>query len=122
MAGEHNGVKSFFDSSTFHFNYIHCQNHRLVLCFAHLILKFDNFQKFDSILLNLYLLLKNSSVRQSIFDEVQNAYCLQPLKLIRAVVTRWLSHRKAAEQVLGCYESLVAALDAIYVRKYEPAV
>ena len=87
MAGKHNGVKFFFKNSISHFHYIFCQNHHLVLCFAHLILKFNNFQKFDSLLLNLCLLLKNSSIRQSIFDEVQNAYGLQSLKLIKVAMT-----------------------------------
>ena len=122
MAGEHNGVKSHLEKATSHFHYIHCRNHRLALCFAHLIPRYNDFQKFDSLLLNLFLLLKNSSVKQSIFNEVQNAYGLQSLKLIKAAVTRWLSHGKAAERVLDRFESLVAALDEIYLRKHEPAV
>ena len=70
MAGEHNGVKSHLEKATSHFHYIHCRNHRLALCFAHLIPRYNDFQKFDSLLLNLFLLLKNSSVKQSIFNEV----------------------------------------------------
>lgn len=72
--------------------------------------------------MNLYLLLKHSSIKQSIFEEVQNAYELRALKLIKAVVTRWLSHGKAVQRVLDRYEALVASLDAIYLRKQEPAV
>ena len=53
---------------------------------------------------------------------MQTAYGLQSLKLVKAGVTLWLSHGKAAERVLDRYESLIAALDAIYDRKYEPAV
>lgn len=67
--------------------------------------------------MNLYLLLKHSSIKQSIFQEVQNAYELRALKLIKAVVTRWLSHGKAVQRVLDRYEALVASLDAIYLRK-----
>ena len=88
MSGEHNGVRSLFERSTNHFTYIHCRNHRLALCFAHLIPQFEDFKKFDGLLLNLYLLLKNSSVKQAIFDEVQKAYELTSLKLIKAAVTR----------------------------------
>ena len=94
----------------------------MALCFTQLISKFDDLQKSDSLLLNLYLPLKNSSVRQSVFDEVQNVYGLQSLKLIKVVVTCWLKNGKTTEQVLDSYGSLVAALDAIYIRKYEPAV
>lgn len=116
------GVKVYFDKSTSLFTFIHCRNHRLALCFAHLIQKFNEFKSFDSLLLNLYLLLKNSSVKQSISEEVQAAYGLQSLKLVKAAATHWVGHSKAAEWVLGRYESLISALDAIYTRKYELAI
>ena len=87
------------------------------LSFTHLIPKYDDFVKFDSLLLNLYLLLKNSTVKSNIFEEVPNAYGLKLLKLIKAVTTRWLSH----ERVLDCYKALVALLDSIYLRKKEAA-
>ena len=83
---------------------------------------FDDFVKFDSLLLNLYLLLKNSTVKSNIYEEVENAYGLKSLKLIKAVTTQWLSYEKAVERVLDHYEALVASLDAIYLRTKEPAV
>ena len=122
MAGEHNGLKSRIGEIVPHFIYLHCRNHRLALCFAHLIPEFKEFENFGGLLLNLYLLLKNSNVKQSMFEEVQQAYNLSSLKLIKAAVTRWLSHGQAGQRVLDRYEALVAALDAIYLRKREPAV
>ena len=57
----------------------------IVLCrFVHLTPQFKEFENFDGLLLNLYLLLKNSNMKQSIFEEVQQAYNLWPLKLIKA--------------------------------------
>eukprot|EP00111_Clytia_hemisphaerica_P019691 TCONS_00058113-protein len=122
MSGEHNGLKALLGNITPHFIYIHCRNHRLALCFAHLIPEFKEFENFDGLLLNLYLLLKKSTVKQSIFDEVQKAYNLTSLKLIKAAVTRWLSHGQAGQRVLDLYEALIAALDEIFLRKHEPAV
>ena len=55
MAGEHVRLKQLLAAATHHFGYIHCQNHRLALCFAYLIPKFLDFENFDSLLLNLYL-------------------------------------------------------------------
>ena len=92
MAGIYHGVRSYFEQCSGHLVYINCRNHRLTLCFTHLILKYGEFVKFDSLLLNLYLLLKNSTVKPNIFEEVQNAYGLKLLKLIKAVLTRWVSH------------------------------
>ena len=45
------------------------------------------FKNFGSFFLNLYLLLKNSFVKQSIFNENQSAYGLNSLKLIKLNVT-----------------------------------
>ena len=90
------------------------------LSFTHLIPKYDDFVKFGSLLLNSYLLLKNSTVTSNIFKEIHNACGLKLLKLMKAVTTRWLSHRKAVQRVLHPYEALVASLDAIYLRKKEP--
>ena len=119
MAGEHNGLKYRIGEVVPLVIYLHCRNHRLALCFAQLILQFE---EFVGLLSNLYLPLKNSNLKQSIFKEVQQAYNLSSLKLIKEVVTRWLSYGQAGGRVLDRYAALVAALDAIYQRKREPAV
>ena len=115
-------VQDTFEQCSGHLVYINCRNHRLALCFTHLIMKYDDFVEFHSLLLNLHLLLKNSTVKSYIFEEVQNAYGLKSLKLIKAVTIRSLSHEKAVKRVLDRYEAFVASLDAIYLRKKEPAV
>ena len=122
ISEEHNSSQRLLGDSTTHFAYIYCRNHGLALCFTHLIPEVRAFEKFDSLLLNLYLLMKNSNVRQSIFEEVQAAYNLPSLKLIKASVTQWLSHGKAVQRVLDQFEPLLAALEAIYERKKEPMV
>ena len=122
MMGEHNGVRAHFDKNCSHHSCIHCRNHRLALCFSHLIPWYKSFENFDGLLLNLYLLLKNSSVKSSIFNEIQESYDLPSLKLIKAAVTRWISHGRAAQRVLDRYRALVEALDTIYERKKDPAV
>ena len=71
MLGEHNGVTVHFKENCSHHSSIHCRNHRLALCFSHLIPFYKQFENFDGLLLNLYLMLKNSTVKTSIFEEVQ---------------------------------------------------
>ena len=61
MVGEHSDVKALFSDATLHFVYVHCRNHCLALCFAHLFPQFSDFKEFDVLLLNFYLLLKNTS-------------------------------------------------------------
>ena len=53
MAGEHSGVKALFTDVTPHFVYVHCRNHHLAPCFAHLIPQFSDFKEFDGLLFNL---------------------------------------------------------------------
>ena len=121
MAGIYNGVRAYLEVCGF-LIYIHCRNHRLTLCFKHLVPKYEDFVIFDSLLLNLFLLLKNSNVKSNIFEEVQNTYGFKMLKLIKVVITRWLSHGRAAERVLERYEPLIPALDEMSLRKKEPVV
>ena len=122
MLGDHNGVTAHLRENCSHHSSIHCRNHRLALCFSHLIPFHKEFEHFDGLLLNLFLLLKNSTVKSSIFAEVQQSYNMESLKLVKAAVTRWLSHGKAAQRVLDRYPQLVEALGTIYDRKKEPAV
>ena len=71
------GIQSYFDKSSGDLKYIYCN---LELCFTYLITKYDEFVKFHSLLLNLFLLLKNSRIKLNIFEEDQNAYGLKSLK------------------------------------------
>ena len=88
MSGQQNGICAHFQNSSPFLVYVHCRNHRLALCFAPIIPRYPNMVKFDSLLLNLFLILKNRNVKTNIFMEVQEAYSLPKLKLIKAVVIR----------------------------------
>ena len=57
-------------------------------CFSHLIPLHKQIETFDGLLLHVYLMLKDSTVKTSIFEEVQKSYGLESLKLIKAAVTR----------------------------------
>ena len=58
MTGESSIVKAHFQSSISDFNYTYCRNPWPALCFVYLTPKYENFQKFDSPLLDLSLLFK----------------------------------------------------------------
>ena len=51
------------------FIYILSRNHRLALRFAHFISNYSAFSNIDQLLLNMYLLIKHSTVNKSIFDQ-----------------------------------------------------
>ena len=64
MAEDRNNVKPHFQNSAPHFTYINYQNNHQALCFAHLIPKYEIFKNFDPLVRNLFLFMKNSSVKQ----------------------------------------------------------
>ena len=96
MEGDHNGLKVYFDKSTLHFKFIHCGNHRLAHCFAHLVPKFDKFTLFDSLLINFYQFLKNCQAI-SIWRSASSVYLIY--NLLSLLKLLWLVHGKAAERV-----------------------
>ena len=57
--------------------------------------------------------MKNSIVKTSIFMKVQETYGLEKLELNKAEVTGWLSHGKASNICLDCYEPLLVSLEEI---------
>ena len=62
VSGGHNGVKKYFEESCSHNLYLHYRNQQIA-SFCHLIPKYNKFKQFDGLLLNVWLILKNSSVR-----------------------------------------------------------
>lgn len=122
MFGEHAGVKSLFKAIAEHTSNIHCKNHQFALCFAYLKNKFLTFLEFDDLLLNLFLVFKNSSIRNAIFKGMQELYKMLKLKLIKSAITRWLPHGKTVERVLNGFVPIVSSANEIYKRKKEPAL
>ena len=92
------------------------------MCFAYLKNKFLTFLEFDDLLLNLFLVFKNSSIRNAIFKGMRELYKMLKLKLIKLAITRWLPHGKAVERVLNGFVPIVSSLNEIYKRKKEPAL
>ena len=122
MSDQQNGVCAYFLNSSLFWVYVYCRNHSLPYCFAHIIPRYLNMVKFHSLLLNSFLILRNSNVKTNIVVEVQEVYSLPELKLIKNAVTCWLSHGKAAYRCLDCYTSFLVSLEKIYEKKKEPAV
>ena len=52
MTGIYHGVQSYLEQWSGHLVYIHYRNRSLAFCLTHLIPKYDDFVKFDSLLLN----------------------------------------------------------------------
>ena len=91
-------------------------------CFFFFFPLHKQIETFDGLLLHVYLVFNDNTVKTSIFEEVQKSYGLERLKLIKVAVTRWLSHGKAVQRVLDQYPQVVDTLSKIYEWNKEPAV
>ena len=97
MSGERTGLqRRILNVSSFSI-YINCRCHCLALCFKHLFDQFPWLESIGRLLLGLWrgfdYLRKNCHILKSI----QNAYGLKVLNLVKAAVTRWLSHGAACK-------------------------
>ncbi|XP_060564714.1 uncharacterized protein LOC132723924 [Ruditapes philippinarum] len=102
--------------------YLNCRNHKLALCVKHLMLSFPVLQDVDSLLLSVWKLFHYSPQKYVIFMDVQKAYGLKNLKMIRAAATRWLSHGRACRRLIERYVQVLDALDEMIDRKHDPEI
>ena len=113
MSGEKNGVQRRYRNCARYSIYVNCRCHRLALCFKHLMAQFPWLQTNDTLLLGLWKAFHYSSLNRHIFTTLQEAYGSKALQLVKAAVTRWLSHGAACRRCRERYVELVESLDQI---------
>ena len=121
MLGEISGLQRILHISPCSM-YVNCRCHRLALCFEHLIDQFSWLAKLDKLLLGLWKSFHYSTLNCSIITEIHKAYGMKELHLVKAVVTRWLSHGAICRRCLERYEEILAALDQVLVAKPNPEI
>ena len=122
MSGEISGLQRRIRHISPHSMYVNCRCHRLALCFKHLIDQFSWLAKLDKLLLGLWKSFHYSTLNWSIITEIQKAYGMKALHLVKAVVTRWLSHGATCKRCLERYEEILEALDQVLVAKPNPEI
>ena len=122
MSGTHKGLQRRMTNASPFAVYINCRNHRLALCLKHLTKSYPLLSEVDNTLLSLYNLFEFSPQKLAVFLAVQEAYGQRPLILVRASMTRWISHLHASVRFIERYESLLDALDNLYAEFKQPEV
>ena len=100
--------------------YVNCRSRRLALCFRDLFEFFLWLESLDKLLLGLWKVFCYSGKNRSILKELQEAYGLKALNLVKAAVTRWLSHGAACPRCRERYVIIIEALDDIISKKGNP--
>lgn len=83
--------------------FVNCRNHWLALCLVHLIKRYPVLQEIDSTLLALLNLFEFSPQKLAVFKHIQSVYGKEPLTILRAATTRWLSHLHASSRFISRY-------------------
>ena len=110
MSGIHNGLQWRLRNHAPHVIYINCHCYWLVLCFKHLFEEFPWLQSTDSLLLGLWKNFHFSSKNRFILHEIQKAYSMKSLNVIKAAVTRWLSLGAACKHCRERYGMICGSL------------
>ena len=120
MSDEHNGLQRRIRNHAPHAIYINCRCHRLAFCFKHLMNDFPRLVTTDSLLLGLWKTFYYSSRNRFILKELQEAYGIKALTVVKAAVTRWLSNGVACKRCRERYSVIVEALNNIIVKNPKP--
>ena len=117
MSGEHTGLQRRIRHFAPFAIYVNCRCHRLALCFKHLFELFPWLESLDKLLLGLWKGFFYSGKNRHILNALQEAYGLKALNLVKAAVTRWLSHGSACRRCRERYVVIIEALDDIVSSK-----
>ena len=117
MSGERKGLQRLLRHTAPHAQYLNCRNHRLALCLVHLMSRHKKLLELDGLLISLWKTFKYSTIKQAIFEEAQVTHDLKPVKILKACVTRWLTHGESCIRIISRFEPLVDALDTIFFQR-----
>ncbi|XP_053383488.1 uncharacterized protein LOC128549841 [Mercenaria mercenaria] len=113
MSGERKGLQRRIRHASPFSLYINCRNHRLALCFVHMMKKGPLLVEVDATLISIWKMFHFSPKKAATFKNMQEAYGQRPLAFVRASTTRWLSHLSACLRFTARFESLLDTIDAL---------
>ncbi|CAF3338289.1 unnamed protein product [Rotaria socialis] len=115
FSGIRNGVAAKFRAA---FNlailFIHCRAHALQLAVISAADGIPDICKSLSTLKSLVNFINRSSIRLTLFEDVQDIFISKHIKLIQPGDTRWLSNSLSIRSIVHSYQSLLVTLENIY--------
>ncbi|CAF3497064.1 unnamed protein product [Rotaria sp. Silwood2] len=115
ITGIHNGVAARFrDALNIAILFIYCRAHLLQLAVISAAEDSSDISRSLSALKSLDNFINRSSVRLSLFENIQDIFRNQHIKLIQPGDTSWLSNSLAIRSLLQSYQSLLITLESIY--------
>ena len=109
MSAEHTGLQRRMQNLAPFSIYVNCRCHRLALFFKHLFGQFPWVETVDTLVLGLWKAFYYSGKKTQHFK----ISSIKALNLVKAVVTRWLSHGVAWKRCRERYHIFIEALDDV---------
>ena len=81
-SGERNGLKRHLEHIVPMLQWIGCNNHKLALCFKHLIPQFPSINDTDTFLLNLWKFFKYGPLTKHFLEEIASMYGQDPVTAV----------------------------------------
>ena len=121
MSGERGRLQRYMGNESPFSKYINCRSHRFALVFKHLMTRYQILNSLDALLLQLWKTFKFSTNNKAALDEIQKAE-INTLKMLKACVTRWLTHGKTTKRVSEIFVEIVDSLDNIFAKTGDPEI
>ena len=99
--------------------WVGCNNHKLALCFKHLIPQFPSIIDTDAFLLNLWKFFKYRPIAKNFLEESASMYGQDPVTAVCPSETRWTSHERACKAFYKGYKQFLDALAVCYNERKE---
>ena len=100
--------------------WIGCTNHKLALCFKHVLPNYQNVSNADILLLNLWKYFKYRTLAMNLLQECSEIYGnTSPVVPVCPSTTRWTVHHRACMVVFKNFQALLQASSTCYNERKE---
>jgi hypothetical protein len=100
--------------------WVGCGNHKLALCFKHLLGKFPVILETDAFLEALWKYFKYRTLAMASLERFADLYNETPVVRTCPSVTRWTAHERCCKSVLKGYRQILSSLIFLYNERKEP--
>ena len=119
-SGSRRGLKAYLEHSVPQLIWIGCTNHKLALCFKHILQDFPIVKEADVFLLNLWKFFKYRTLAKHLLQECAQIYGdLDTIVPVCPSTTRWTAHERACLAVYNSYQHFIQALATCYNERKE---
>ena len=112
--GARNGLRCHQEHSFPMLPWMGCNNHKLALCFKHLIPQFPTIFKTDAFFLSLWKVFKYHPLAKTFLEESATMYGQDPITAMCPSETCWTSHDRACKAFYKGYKQFLDALANCY--------